>query len=83
MAEMITVCDLVSERNAMVSWAREREMARTRRADPPAIAQPTRCASQWILPSLQKPDCSTAWVLSDGQLMTVSGKDKGKENDEF
>jgi len=24
----------------------EREVARTRRADPPAIAQPTRCASQ-------------------------------------
>ena len=31
-------------------------MARTTREHPPAIAQPTRCASQWRLPWLQNCD---------------------------
>lgn len=48
-------------------------MARTRREQAPATAQPTRWASQWKLPVVQKVDWSTAWVLSDGQPISVKG----------
>ena len=58
-----------------------KSIARTKRAHVPATAHPTRCASQLTLPELQKCDWSTAWVLSDGQCISVMrGRGRGKKN---
>ena len=52
-------------------------MALTRREQPPAIAQPTRWASQWKLPALQNVDWSMACALSDGQVISVKRSERG------
>jgi hypothetical protein len=44
---------------------------RTSTAQPPAIAHPIRCSSQFRFPELQKLDWSTAVKLSEGQLDAI------------
>jgi hypothetical protein len=74
----------LSERNESPGCLAQtgRVMRLTRAVHPPAIAQPTRCASQCKLPEVQNFDWSTTWVLSDGQdISAKQDREVGKDYD--